>query len=158
MFAQHHPPGRQGQPDYTYMNNVSVQIPDQRFDHLLNHFTLTYSDWESVTVCFSKSFESLSCGGLNTLWEPGAVPEVHRTGCPTGLVNNLSEVEGFTGKYQARMRQYGMRPSHNNPGLGQENGDDEQLFHRMKRAVSLKAAARTKHPPGDSQSAQWMAA
>ena len=44
MFVQEHQPGRQGQSDYTYMNSVGVMIAGQQFDHLLYHFTLTYSN------------------------------------------------------------------------------------------------------------------
>ena len=142
MFAQEHQPGRQGQSDYTYMNSLGVSIAGQLFDHLLYHFTLTYSNWESVTVCFSESFESLSCGVQNALWELGAVPEEHRTDSLTAAVNNLSEEEEFTGKYQGLMRHYGMRPSHNNPGRGHENGDVEQSHHRFKRAMDQEMMLR----------------
>jgi hypothetical protein len=93
-------------------------------------------------VCFSESFESLSCGVQNALWEVGAVPEEHRTDSLTAAVNNLSEEEEFTGKYQGLMRHYGMRPSHNNPGRGHENGDVEQSNHRFKRAVSQEMILR----------------
>ena len=142
MFVQDHQPGRQGQSDYTYMNSVGVTIAGQQFDHLLYHFTLTYSNWESVTVCFSESFESLSCGVQNALWEVGAVPVEHRTDSLTAAVNNLSEEEEFTGKYQGLMRHYGMNPSHNNPGKGHENGDVEQSHHRFKRAISQEMILR----------------
>jgi hypothetical protein len=62
MFVQHHRPGRQAQSDFTYMNSLGVMIAGQLFNHLVYHFTLTYSNWESVMVCFSESFESLSAG------------------------------------------------------------------------------------------------
>jgi transposase len=142
MFVQEHQPGRQGQSDYTYMNSVGVTIAGQPFDHLLYHFTLTYSNWESVMVCFSESFESLSSGVQNALWEVGGVPEEHRTDSLTAAVNNLSEEEEFTEKYQGLMRHYGLRPSHNNPGRGHENGDVEQAHHRFKRAVSQEMILR----------------
>jgi transposase len=142
MFVQEHQPGRQGQSDYTYMGGVGVMIAGQRFNHLLYHFTLTYSNWESVMVCFSESFESLSSGVQNALWEAGAVPEEHRTDSLTAAVNNLKEEEEFTERYQGLMRHYGMRPSHNNPGRGHENGDVEQAHHRFKRAVDQELILR----------------
>ena len=46
--------------------------------HLLYHAALTYSNWESVTVCFSESFEALSEGLQNALWDLGGVPARHR--------------------------------------------------------------------------------
>jgi hypothetical protein len=36
---------------------------------------LTYSNWETGSICFSESFESLSEGLQNALWELGGVPE-----------------------------------------------------------------------------------
>ena len=71
MFPQVHEPGRQCQSDFTYMNSLNVTIGGQKFDHLAYHFVLTYSNWETVTLCFSESFESLSAGLQNALWQLG---------------------------------------------------------------------------------------
>jgi transposase len=142
MFIQEHKPGRQGQSDYTYMNSVGVMIAGQPFDHLVYHFTLTYSNWESAMVCFSESFESLSAGLQKSLWEVGAVPEEHRTDSLSAAVNNLKEEDEFTERYQGLARHYGMRTSHNNPGRGHENGDIEQSHHRFKRAVEQEMILR----------------
>jgi len=142
MFVQQHRPGRQGQSDFTHMGALGVQIGGQRFDHLLYHFTLTYSNWESVTVCFSESFESLSTGVQNGLWELGAVPEDHRTDSLTAAVNNLKEEDEFSERYQGLMRHYGMTCSHNNPGRGHENGDVEQSHYRFKKAVEQELMLR----------------
>jgi hypothetical protein len=35
-------------------------IAGAAFPHLLYHFVLTYSNWETGTICFSESFASLS--------------------------------------------------------------------------------------------------
>jgi len=51
------------------MNDLSVTIAGQPFDHMVYHFVLTYPNWEPATVCFSESFESLSQGFQNALWE-----------------------------------------------------------------------------------------
>jgi hypothetical protein len=61
---------------------------------------LTYSNWESVMVCFSESFESLSAGLQKSLWEVGAVPEEHRTDSLSAAVKNLKEEDEFTERYQ----------------------------------------------------------
>ena len=37
-----------------------------------------------------------------------------------------------------------LRPSHNNPGRGHENGDVEQAHHRFKRAVDTSSKAAKK--------------
>jgi len=51
------------------MTDLAVTIQNQTFPHLLCHFVLTYSNWETGTVCFSESFESLCEGFQNTIWE-----------------------------------------------------------------------------------------
>jgi ribosomal protein S21 len=142
MFAQEHKPGRQGQSDFTYMNSVGVMIAGQLFNHLVYQFTLTYSNWESVMVCFSESFESLSAGLQKSLWEAGAVPEEHRTDSLSAAVKNLKDEDEFTERYQGLIRHYGMRASHSNPGRGHENGDVEQAHHRFKRAVEQEMILR----------------
>jgi hypothetical protein len=142
MFVQDHKPGRQGQSDFTYMNSVGILIAGQLFNHLVYQFTLTYSNWESVMVCFSESFESLSAGLQKSLWEAGAVPEEHRTDSLSAAVKNLKDEDEFTERYQGLMRHYGMRASHNNPGRGHENGDVEQAHHRFKRAVEQEMILR----------------
>ena len=79
FFAQQHVPGRLGQSDFTHMNGLGITIGRQSFPHLLYHFVLPYSNWEAVSLCYSESFESLSDGMQNALWELGGVPLEHRT-------------------------------------------------------------------------------
>ena len=68
-----------------------MTIQGQSFPHLIYHFVLTYSNWESATVCFSESFESLSEGFQNAVWELGEVPQRHRTDRLSTAVNNMSD-------------------------------------------------------------------
>ena len=72
---------RAGSPrsDFTCMAKLGVSILGEPFDHMVYHFVLTYSNWEAGSVCFSESFESLSEGLQNALWELGGVPRRHRT-------------------------------------------------------------------------------
>ena len=46
----------------------------QAFPHLIYHFVLTYSNWETGSICYSETFESLSEGLQNALWQLGGVP------------------------------------------------------------------------------------
>lgn len=66
-FPQVHHPGELCQSDFTNMNELGITINGCRFDHLVYHFVLTYSNWETGTVCFSESFESLSQGVISDL-------------------------------------------------------------------------------------------
>ena len=53
------------------MTELGITISGQSFPHLVYHFVLTYSNWETATLCYSESFESLSEGLQNALWELG---------------------------------------------------------------------------------------
>ena len=75
FFAQVHHPGRLGASDFTYCTDLKVTINGSPFDHMIYHFVLTYSNWETGTICFSESLESLSEGLQNALWELGGVPQ-----------------------------------------------------------------------------------
>lgn len=142
FFPQQHIPGRQSQSDFTWMNDLCITISGARFDHLLYHFTLTYSNWESVTLCFSESFESLSAGLQNALWELGAVPQEHRTDSLSAAVSPPSSRQEFTLRYQGLLDHYGLKASHSSPGRPNENGDIEQSHHRFKRAVAQELLLR----------------
>ena len=74
FFAQKHVPGRLGQSDFTHMSELEITIGGQSFPHLLYHFVLTHSNWEAASICYSESFESLSDGLQNALWELGTIP------------------------------------------------------------------------------------
>ena len=90
FFAQRHQPGRLSASDFTHMSELGITIQGQSFPHLLYHLVLTYSNWESATVCFSESFESLCEGFQNAVWELGKVPQRHRTDRLSTAVNNMS--------------------------------------------------------------------
>ena len=135
FFAQKHVPGRLGQSDFTYMNELGITIARQSFSHMLYHFVLTYSNWEAATLCYSESFESLSEGLQNAVWELGGVPLEHRTDRLTTAVNNTSDEKEFQSRYQALMRHYRLEPQKIQAGKANENGDVEQRHHRLKRAV-----------------------
>ena len=135
FFAQQHVPGRLGQSDFTYMNELGVTIGGQSFPHMLYHFVLTYSNWEDATLCYSESFESLSEGLQNALWELGGVPLQHRTDRLSTAVNNMGDEKEFTARYQALLGHYRTEGQKIQAGKANENGDVEQRHHRLKRAV-----------------------
>ena len=121
--------------DFTCMAKLDVTILGEPFDHLVYHFVLTYSNWEAGTVCFSESFESLSEGLQDALWELGGVPRRHRTDRLTAAVNSDPESELFTRRYQGLLAHYGLEGQAIQPRQANENGDVEQSHHRFKQAV-----------------------
>jgi hypothetical protein len=145
FFAQEHRPGYLCQSDFTYMHGVGVTIGGEVFDHLLYHFVLTYSNWETGSICFSESFESLSSGLQDALWELGAVPEVHQTDRLTAAVSHPGRPEEFIQRYAALLRHYGLEGRKCRAGQPHENGDVEQRHHRFKRAVDQALMLRGSH-------------
>jgi hypothetical protein len=135
FFEQVHRPGELSQSDFTSMNELGVTIGGKPFDHLMYHFVLTYSNWETGNPCFSESFESLSFGLQSALWKLGGVTEAHRTDRFTACVQKPGHPEEFTKRYQALLHHYGLEGRKIQAGKPHENGDVEQRHNRFKRAL-----------------------
>lgn len=135
MFPQVHDPGGLGASDFTNMNALGVTINRQPFNHLLYHFTLTYSNWEFVSVCFSESFEAVSRGFQQAVWRLGGAPRRHRSDSLSAAVNNLSEDREFRSRYQDLMDYYQVEPQRINVRQAHENGDVESSHGHLKTAV-----------------------
>jgi hypothetical protein len=136
-FPQVHSPGVLCASDFTHVSSLGITIGGEVFSHLLYHFVLPYSNWETGTVCFSESFESLSTGLQNALWELGGVPKQHRTDRLSAAVQEVGkggEAE-FTRSYQALLRHYGLQGQKIRTGKSHENGDIEQRHYRFKNAL-----------------------
>jgi len=137
FFAQKHEPGRLCQSDFTRMGGLEVMLNGQPFPHLIYHFVLTYSNWETGTICFSESYESLSEGLQNALRELGGVPQEHQTDQLSSAVHQLGPEgkETFTDRYERLLAHYGLSGRKSQAGKAHENGDVEQRHHRFKKAL-----------------------
>jgi len=142
FFAQEHRPGELCESDFTSMNELGVMIGGQVFDHLLYHFVLSYSNWEAGRVCFSESFESLSYGLQEALWELGGVPKAHRTDRLTTAVQKTGHPEEFTQRYGALLRHYKLEGQKTQARSPNENGDVEQRHYRLKKALDQSLMLR----------------
>jgi hypothetical protein len=134
-FVQEHRAGELCESDFTHLTELGITIAGEPFAHMLYHFVLTYSNWETGTICQSESFASLSEGLQNALWELGGVPHMHRTDRMTSAVNNLTEQAEFQKNYQALLRHYGLEGRKIQTGQPNENGDIEQRHYRLQRAL-----------------------
>jgi hypothetical protein len=142
FFAQEHRPGELCQSDFTHCRELGITINGQAFPHLIYHFVLTYSNWETGTICYSESFESLSEGLQNALWELGGVPIEHRTDRLSAAVNNLVDTREFTRAYEGLLRHYRINGQKAQAGQANENGDVEQRHYRFKQAVDQELMLR----------------
>lgn len=136
FFAQVHQPGRLCASDFTHCTELRVTIAGTPFDHLIYHFVLTYSNWETGTICVAESYESLSEGLQNALGELGGAPQLHRTDRLTAAIPPGTEGSAsFTQRYQALLRHYGLKGQAIRAGHANENGDVEQSHRQFKRAL-----------------------
>jgi hypothetical protein len=135
MFSQVHHAGDLAASDFTSMNTLGITVLGKRFEHLVYHFVLTYSNWESVTICPSESFEALSDGLQNALWELGGAPRRHRSDSLTAAVNNLSVKREFQTRYRGLLEHYGLAGERINVRQPHENGDSESSHGHFKTAV-----------------------
>lgn len=136
MFPQEHRPGEYAQSDFTSMNDLGITIEGEPFDHLVYHFVLPYSRWETGMVCFSESFETLIAGFQRAVAELGRVPHKHRTDNLSAATHDLKDGRrAFNERYLGAMAHYGVEADRNTPGRAHENGSVEQAHHRFKSAV-----------------------
>ena len=136
FFPQEHAPGERGLSDFTAMGELNVTIARVPFGHLLYHFVLAFSRWEHAEVVDGgESFEALSRGLQNALWQAGGVPREHRSYSLSAAFKNLKQEEDFTARYTALLEHYGMRGTRNNRGLSHENGSVESAHRYLKEAV-----------------------
>lgn len=134
-FAQRYQPGKLCESDFTHMSSLGMTIQGQAFPHLIYHFVLPYSNWETGTICFSESFESLSEGLQNALWELGGVPDEHRTDRLSTAVHQMDHPEEFTRRYKGLLDHYRLEGRKIQVREPHENGDVEQLHYRFRTAV-----------------------
>jgi hypothetical protein len=136
FFAQQHRPGELCQSDFTHCRELGVTIGGEAFPHLIYHFVLSYSNWETGRICYSESFESLSEGLQNALWELGGVPREHRSDRMSAAVNNLTDRKEFTRGYESLLAHYVLEGQKIQAGRANENGDIEQRHYRFKQAMA----------------------
>ncbi len=142
FFPQQHHPGKLSASDFTHMKDLGVTIQGSLFPHLVYHFVLTYSNWEAGTICFSESFESLSEGLQNALWQLGGVPDRHRTDSLSAAVHKECNPEEFTYRYRGLLNHYGLSGERTNAGKSHENGDVEKSHHLFKKALDQSLMLR----------------
>lgn len=136
FFPQDHAPGQRGLSDFTAMGKLCITIAGVAFAHILYHFVLAFSRWEHVEVVEGgESFEALSKGLQNALWQAGGAPQEHRTDSLSAAFRNLAEEQDFTVRYTALLDHYGLAGTRNNRGVSHENGSVESSHRYLKEAI-----------------------
>jgi transposase len=139
FFPQKHQPGVKMQTDFTWMNELGVTIAGERFDHLLCHNVLTYSNWEWASICQSESLLALRRGLQAALARLGRLPKEHWTDHSTAATHSIREsgkgARKFNPSYLALMAHYELEPRTIQVGKPNENGDVESAHGVLKRRV-----------------------
>lgn len=136
FFPQVYHPGQWCCSDFTHMNELHITIDKQPFEHLFYHFVLCYSNWQTGRICYSESFESLSRGLQDALWELGGVPSRHRTDNLRSAVHRVGHPDVYTDSYRALSGHYRFISEKTQPAHPNENGDVEKSHHLLKKAVN----------------------
>lgn len=135
IFRQDLKPGRQSQSDWTHMGELNITIGGYAFPHLLFHFMLPYSQFETIMICETESFATLIKGFEQGVLELGGVACEHRTDNLTAATQKMGNDRIFTQRWREFLEHYQVQPSRNNPGVSHENGSIEKSHHTFKNAV-----------------------
>jgi hypothetical protein len=142
IFNQTIRAGKQSQSDYTSMNDLGISIKGNEFKHLLFHFILPYSKWEYASICSTESFDSLSKGYEDAVWNLGFVAPEHRTDNLSAASKRIGRKRVSTDKWLEFMRHYSVIPSRNNPGKSNENGSIEKSHDLLKNDIRQQLMLR----------------
>jgi len=141
-FDQVHEPGDVLAIDFTNMNELGVIVANQKFDHMLFHAALTYSNWEYIDLCFSESFEALAKGIQGCFQAIGGVPQRIRNDSLSAAVNNLSTDRHFTANFSKLLDHFQVQSHRINVRTPRENGDCESLHGHFKDYVDQRLRIR----------------
>jgi transposase len=143
FFSQQHRPGEAGQTDFTNAKELEVTILGVALAHMLCHFVLPYSNWESATVCFSESLLSLRRGVQAALFRLGHHPEWHQTDNSTAATHRVGDgSRKFNEEYESMMAHFGMKPRTTEVGAKEQNGDIEAANGALKRRIKQRLLVR----------------
>ncbi len=142
IFPQNILPGKQSQSDCTCMNSLNIRVAGAAFPHLLFHWMLPYSRWETVSICYTESFASLTAGYSAAVWELGAVAPEHRTDNLTAATHSFGNGREFNKSWNDFLKHHGVKPSRNNPGESHENGSVEKSNDLIKKNVEQQLLLR----------------
>ena len=124
------------------MNSLGIHVAGEAFPHLLYHFMLPYSRWETVKVCYTESFDTLTAGYDAAVWTLGAVAPEHRTDNLSAATHRFGNSRAFNDDWTRFLAHYGAKPSRNNPGEGHENGSVEKSHDLFKSAAEQQLLLR----------------
>ena len=157
IFPQDHPPGEEAAYDFTHCEELKVSILGVEFPHMIFECILSFSGHRFVQLAFGETYEALSCGLQDAMWDMGGVPERVRHDNLSAATHNLKALEPhrkLTARYQALVSHYRVDSSRINPGKSNENGVVEKGHDVLKTALDQALRLRGTRD-FDSVDAYW---
>ena len=144
FFPQEHPPGREGQIDFTHCDELKVTIAGEPFSHLIFQFILSHSGHRCVSLAGSETFEALCEGIQSAVWSLGGTPKVWRTDNLSAATHQLKGEAGreLTERFAGLISHYGVDSTRITPGNSHENGLVEKNHDVLKSALRQELALR----------------
>lgn len=143
FFEQQHVAGREAAFDFTDCRELGVTIAGVPFDHLLFQLILSYSKWRFVELAFSETFEALTRGLQNALWDLGGVTTFLRSDNLSAATHEIpSGGRELNRRFAAVLEHYGLRSTRIEPGKSNQNGVVEKANDRLKTAIGQALIVR----------------
>jgi len=145
FFPQAREPGASLQLDWTHGAELGVIIAGQKWEQLLCHAVLPYSNWEWAVPCRSESMLSMRHGLQAALWSLGGAPaklQTDHSSTATHVLHRTTGARGFNVEYLALCRHLGLEPCTINPSCPHENGDIESANGHLKRRLATHLTLR----------------
>lgn len=145
FFPQAREPGASLQLDWTHAAELGVIIAGQKWEQLLCHAVLPYSNWEWAVPCRSESMLSMRHGLQAALWAVGGVPtklQTDHSSTATHVLHRTTGARGFNAEYLALCHHLGLEPCTINPSCPHENGDIESANGHLKRRLATHLSLR----------------
>jgi len=138
FFPQDRSPGQALQLDWTHAVELGIHIQGQRYDHLLCHVVLPYSNWQWATRCQSESLLSLRHGLQEALQRLGKVPVELQVDNSTAATHQIGPgaQRAFNKDFVSICEHYGLRPRTIGIECPNENGDVESGNGHLKRRLT----------------------
>jgi hypothetical protein len=138
FFPQDRSPGEALQLDWTHALELGINIGGQRYNHLLCHVVLPFSNWQWATRCQSESLLSLRHGLQEALQRLGKVPVELQVDNSTAATHRIAAgaERGFNEDFLSICEHYGLRPRTIGIECPNENGDVESANGHLKRRLS----------------------
>lgn len=135
FFPKRHKPGEMSRSSFRNLSALGVRLAGHPFNHLVFHFVLAYSNWETGSVFLAEDFQSLSAGLQKSLWDIGGSPKFHRTDEFETMTDKADNPAEFIDRYQALLKYYRISGLSNRADSLDDKQTVEQRYRHFNKAL-----------------------